>query len=338
MDIDFDSVVTIENLYRAWINFSAGKRQKTDVIAFAANVEDELCLLLDELSCGTYQHGAYNHFVVHDPKHRVIHKATVRDRVVHRLLYNALLPEFHKRWLACSYSCRPGFGQHRSLRDVRKGLGQATNNWSRECWVMKGDVRKFFDSICHKTLRDLLDSRLVDHRVCSLLGAVVQSFCVSDGVGLPIGNLTSQLFANVYMHELDWYAKQTLGLRWYYRYADDVLVLHSDHAVLESVLESIQSFLACDLQLTLHPKKITVRKSTWGIDWLGRVILPGHELLRPSTRRRMLRRINLQNVTSYQGLLIDTARKESDTRLGQSLALMRESDTMETNSLWIRSC
>jgi retron-type reverse transcriptase len=223
-------------VHRAWLDFSAGKRQKTDVIAFAGNIEDELCSLVYELRNETYVHGSYERFIVYDPKRRVIHKASVRDRIVHRFLYNALLPEFHRRWLGCSYSCRPGFGQHRSIADVRAALRQVETVGRGICWILKCDVRKFFDSVHHETLLELLCAHISDPRLCWLLELVVESFATQPGVGLPIGNLTSQLFANVYMHELDWFAKQTLGLRWYFRYADDMLVLHPDK---EYVLEAV---------------------------------------------------------------------------------------------------
>jgi len=156
----------------------------------------------------------------------------------------------------------------------------------------------------------------------------VQSFSVSDDTGLPIGNLTSQLFANVYMHELDRYVKHSLKQRWYVRYADDFLMLNDSTDELTTTLKDIEFFLRQNLKLHLHPKKIILRKSTWGIDWLGRVLLPGYEVLRPSTRRRMFRRLTNKTVQSYHGLLQGTARHSIDSNILQTLAMIRENDTI----------
>jgi len=329
-------ICVIKNLYRAWRDFSKGKKKREDVLVFESHLEDELWRLHTDLVSEEYRHGGYEKFFVHDPKRRMIHKATVRDRVVHRLLYNALLTVFHPRWLDCSFSCRPGFGQHRSLERVRRGLREATQDWSRECIALKCDIRKFFDSVDHGILERLLFLHLKDAPLRLMLSRVIDSFETSSGIGLPIGNLTSQLFANVYMHELDWHAKHELKLRWYYRYADDMLVLCHSLDEVKRVCEKLEIFLSQTLRLFLHPKKVVIRKSTWGVDWLGHVILPGHEALRPATRRRMMRRVRdalgqygsaetaIKSIASYHGLLAGTARKTIDCDLLQAVALWRE--------------
>ncbi len=330
----FEKMLTLGQLYQAWKDFSAGKEKKTDIMRFAINVEDELLSLLYDLQSGEYRHAAYERFVVHDPRRRVIHKASVRDRVVHRLVYNELLPELHARWLDCSFSCRPGFGQRRSIAAAQKGLRQATQNWSRECWVLKLDVKKFFDSVDHDVLRKLLFRHVADPSIQWLLTVIIESFSTCAGKGLSIGNLTSQLFANVYLHELDWFAKHGLKQRWYYRYADDILFLCDSHEEADGILDHVRLFLLDRLCLTLHPGKIHQRKSTWGIDWLGRVLLPGYAVLRPTTRRRIIKRVERsvllddidgvrRSVASYNGLLIGTARRALDQKLLQDIALLR---------------
>lgn len=331
----FEDIVTLENVFKAWKDFSTGKRDKKDVQIFEAHLEDELIDLQQDLERRHYVHGAYERFIVHEPKRRVIHKATVRDRVVHRLLYNALMPDFHNRWLDCSFSCRPGFGQHKSIEAVRKALKQATQNWSRECWVLKVDVRRFFDSVDHEVLCALLERRTHDLDTRKLLRQVVESFSTAHGCGLPIGNLTSQLFANVYLHELDWHVKHACKCRWYSRYADDMLFLCGSKEEVIARLDVVSRFLETRLRLALHPNKIILRKSSWGIDWLGHVILPGHEVLRPSTRRRMMRKVaSMQgqehggiraSLASYNGLLQGTARRAIDEELLQLAALDRAS-------------
>lgn len=298
---------------------------------FAANLEDELLSIMNDLSFGRYVHGLYYRFIVHDPKRRIIHKATVRDRVVHRLIYNALLLMFHRRWLDCSFSCRPGFGQHRSIETAQKFLRQATKNWSDESWILKCDIRKFFDSVDQQILLNLLTRQVHDPQLLGLLTTIVHSFHVTAHCGLPIGNLTSQLFANLYLHELDRYMKHELKRRWYVRYADDFIVIGADRDDLQSVLQSVDRFMQESLKLTLHPNKIFFRKSSWGIDWLGHVLLPGYQILRPSTKKRMLRKAKggtLDTLVSYHGLLKGTARRTIDQQLLQTFALVGVGDTI----------
>lgn len=310
----FEDIIMLELLHKAWQDFSTGKRNKKDVMN-------------------------YERFFVQDPKRRVIHKATVRDRVVHRLVYNALLPVFHPRWLDCSYSCRPGFGQHRSFIALRESLQKASRNGTRDVWTLKCDVKKFFDSVDHEILLSLLKRRVPDIYWQQVLRKIIKSFSVKEGKGLPIGNLTSQLFANVYLHELDWYVKHQLKQHWYFRYADDILLLCQSRPQAERLLEKIRDFLSHRLCLALHPQKSIFRKSSGGIDWLGRVFLPGYELLRPSTRRRMMRNIEMKaqsdnsvglrsSLTSYHGLFEGTARRKIDAEFLQTFALTRGNDTM----------
>lgn len=335
VEVDFEDIVKMEKIYKAWKDFSTGKRDKKDVQLFEAHLEDELVALQQDLAQRRYVHGAYERFIVHDPKRRVIHKATVRDRVVHRLMYNALMPDFHNRWLDCSFSCRPGFGHHKSIEAVRKALKKTTQNWSRECWTLKVDVKRFFDSVDHAVLYSLLKRRVNDSGLCELLRQIIGSFSTDYGRGLPIGNLTSQLFANVYLHELDWHVKHAWKCRWYSRYADDMLFLCGSKEEAIARLDVVSRFLETRLRLALHPNKIILRKSSWGIDWLGHVILPGHEVLRPSTRRRMMRKVaSMQgqehggiraSLASYNGLLQGTARRAIDEELLQLAALDRAS-------------
>lgn len=331
--VNFEDIVSLEMIYQAWVDFSTGKRDKKDVQQFEAHLEDELVALQQDLVSGHFVHNKYERFIMHEPKRRTIHKATVRDRVVHRLLYNALLPDFHKRWLSCSFSCRPGFGQHRSINAVQKSLRRATQNWSHECWTLKVDVKRFFDTVDHEILFTLLEQRISDHGMRAILHQVIDSFYTTHGRGLPIGNLTSQLFANVYLHEIDWHVKQIWKHKQYFRYADDMLFLCESKTEAFTLLNDVKIFLETNLRLTLHPDKITIRKSSWGIDWLGRVLLPGHDVLRPSTRRRMIRKVIAMqgsnhgdiraSLASYNGLLKGVARYSIDKELLQIYALDR---------------
>lgn len=327
---------SIENLYQVWLNFSKGKKHKIEVMNFESQLEDELWQMHLELKEERYVPGKYSRFVIHDPKKRVIHKAPVRDRVIHRALYEQILPLFHKTWLSCSFSCRPGFGQHLAILKVKQAILKATANYTKDCYVLKCDIQKFFDNIDHQLLYDLVIKKVNDENTKNVLWKIIQSFFVlSPGVGIPIGNLLSQIFANVYLHELDWYVKQELHVKYYYRYADDFVFLLPNQEEVKKVLSLVQSFVETKLKMKLHPHKIIVRKASWGIDWLGVVICHNHELLRKSTEKRMVRRIAelmvsspeedkiLSVIGSYNGLLKGLARKNIDKKICQTVALFR---------------
>lgn len=328
--------IGLENIYCGWKDFAKGKRAKQDVIRFEANLEDELWRLHLDLRNGIYHHGPYEQFFVHDPKKRIIHKASVRDRVVHRMLYNYLLPLFNPQWLDCSFSCRPGFGQHVSRRKVERALLQATCNYTKVCIVVKCDVKKFFDNIDHRILFQLLSKKVYDQNVRWLLWQVIDGFYHATVIrGIPLGNLTSQVFANVYLHELDVFAKRILKLRHYYRYADDVFFIVDTRVRADETIAAIADFLTHRLHLELHPRKVIVRKSTWGIDWLGEVLLPGYRVLRPSTRHRMMSKVqrSVRNendqiqlrgmLASYNGLIQNVAHRELMQQVLQMVALYR---------------
>ena len=333
--VDWEKLISLKNIFSSWTEFVRGKQHKRDVMIFVANLENELWALCNDLSDGSYQIGGYQKFLVHDPKIRIIHKATVRDRVVHRLLYNYLLPIFNDRWLDCSFSCRPGFGQHLSVKAVERALAKVSGNYTRLSWAVKCDVKKFFDSIDHSILYHLLCRRVHDERVRRLLFKIIESYHATPSRGIPIGNLTSQIFANVYLHELDWYVKHTLKKHYYYRYADDFVCLTASENEAVQFLNEAGEFLRDKLSLTLHPHKITIRPNHWGIDWLGQVLLPDYKVLRPSTRRRMLKKIgsaSRQNISSnalkgmiasYKGLLKSVAKKTIVQRANQLLGLYR---------------
>ncbi len=329
----FEELITLENIYEAWKDFSKGKTNKNDVIKFKMNLEDELLKLYSDLKNKRYKHGAYSSFIVNEPKQRVINKALVRDRVVHRLLYNYLLSRFNRTWLDCSYSCRPGFGQHLAIEKARLGIMKFSGNYSRESWVIKCDIKKFFDNIDQNILYSLICEKVDDGDIRRIIKEILESyFCKKRGVGIPIGNLTSQIFANVYMHQLDLFAKHEMKLRFYYRYADDFMFLVKTRQEGLEVVEKIKIFLQNKLRLEMHPQKIVIRPAHQGIDWLGKIILPGVTLLRSGTRKRMIKNIKyqVQNgldleklksvVASYNGLLKGTPRKAINSKILQAVA------------------
>jgi len=299
----------MENLLAAWEEFERGKRAKSDVQEFKRYLLYRICTLQRELATGTYRHGVYAHFKISDPKPRDIHKAAVRDRLLHHAIYRRLYPSFDSLFIADSYSCRDRKGSHRALNRFRTFARRVSGNGRGTCWVLKCDIRKFFASVDQDTLREILRARIEDSRILDLLENIIASFNSGTvGKGLPLGNLTSQLLVNIYMNEFDQFAKHILKARQYIRYADDFVFLSQDRLWLESLLPRIRDFLRDHLNLELHPNKVSIQTLASGVDFLGWVHFPDHRVLRTATKKRMFRRLRDQaeapeTVASYRGLL-----------------------------------
>lgn len=287
----------------AWQEFILGKKKKKDVEIFSRDLLDNILSLHEDLAKQTYRHGGYEDFYVNDPKRRHIHKASVRDRLLHHTVYRLLYPFFDKTFIADSFSCRKNKGMHKALNRFRTMSYQVSKNNHRTCGVLKCDIKKFFTSIDHKVLLNILKKYILDKNIILLLENIIESF----PIGLPLGNLTSQLFANVYMNEFDQWVKHELKAKYYLRYADDFVFLSHDKDWLESIIPHIESFLLEKLKLTLHPDKVFIKTIASGVDFLGWVQFTDHRVLRTQTKKRMFRRLQenytIEALQSYLGLL-----------------------------------
>jgi retron-type reverse transcriptase len=294
-----------------------------DVQEFARDLSSNIIQLHMDLADASYRHGGYYAFRIADPKPREIHKASVRDRLVHHAIYRLLYPFFDRTFIADSFSCRDGKGVHRALARFDSMARTVSQNHRRTCWILKCDIRKFFASIDHVVLIGILHEYISDERIMNLLVHVIESFETSPGVGLPLGNLTSQLFTNVYMNVFDQFMKHTMRAKFYIRYADDFVIFSEDKLWLEKLLPKMQEFLITWLGLTVHPDKIYLRTIASGVDYLGWVNFLRHRVLRRATRRRMFRRIvenpTAESLSSYRGLL----------QHGNAIGLQKE-----LNNLW----
>lgn len=299
----YTSIISLDNLFNSWHEFRQGKRSKADVQEFERKLEDNIFRISRELKGKTYYHGHYTSFYITDPKLRHIHKAEVRDRIVHHAVYRVLYPIFDPSFIYDSYSCRNGKGTHRAVKRLEDFSRKVSKNYIEPCFALKCDVRKFFFSVDHKILFELIKRRVKDEAVLDLVNEIIESFHVDMDKGIPIGNLTSQLFANIYLDELDQFVKHVLKVKYYLRYCDDFVILSDNIAYLESVRVAIEQFLQEELKLSFHEDKITIRKLRQGIDFLGYVIFPHHTILRTKTKRRMLQRVNEKNLPSYLGIL-----------------------------------
>ncbi len=273
------------------------------------HLTDHIMELHHDLTEKTYRHGSYHAFKVNDPKPRDIHKASVRDRLLHHAIYQVLYPLFDRKFIFDSYSCRKNKGTHRAINRFRDFARIVSQNHTRTAWVLKCDIRKFFASINHEILFHVLKKHIADKNLLWLLGQVVVSFHSNrgHGKGLPLGNLTSQLLVNVYMNEFDQFVKRRLKVKYYIRYADDFVILHGNKKHLNALLPGISSFLETQLKLTLHPNKVSITTFASGVDYLGWVHFSDYRVLRTVTKRRMLNRIDAssgeQTIQSYLGLI-----------------------------------
>lgn len=279
-----------------------------DVLEFQSHLMDNILKLHEDLQKGIYIHSTYTAFKISDPKPRDIHKATVRDRLLHHAIYRILYPFFNRTYIADSYSCRNNKGTHKAMNRFRHFTNKVSFNHTRTCWVLKCDIRKFFASIDQKILIEILSKYISDTRIMDLLQEIIGSFySTSKGKGLPLGNLTSQLLVNIYMNEFDQYAKHVLKAKYYIRYADDFVILSKDKGHIECLIPIIKDFLKDKLNLDLHPDKVYIKTFSSGVDFLGWIHFPHHRILRNASKRRMIRNLSEERssarVESYKGLL-----------------------------------
>lgn len=305
---DYNDIISVENILAAWREFIAGKKKKADVQEFQSHLMNNILGLHEDLKNGRYRHSSYVPFKISDPKPRDIHKASVRDRLLHHVLYRKLYPFFDRTWIADSYSCRNDKGTHRAMNRFRAFAFKVSKNHTRTCWVLKCDIRKFFASIDQKILLEIVSAYIPEKRTIDVIREIVQSFySTAQDVGLPLGNLTSQLLVNVYMNEFDQYAKHALKAKNYIRYADDFVFMSEDKAWLEAQLPLIEKFLKEKLHLSLHPDKVYIKTFASGVDFLGWIHFSDHRILRSATKKRMIRNLKIERsdarIQSYKGLL-----------------------------------
>ena len=290
-----------------------------DVQVFSFNLMDNLLSLHYDLVSHEYKHGDYQASKISDPKPRIIHKASVRDRLLHRAVYRILYPFFDKIFISDSFSCRNNKGTHKAINRFREFSYIVSKNNTKTCWILKCDIKKFFASVDQNVLIDILQEYISDPKIIGLLEKIIFSFGTN---GLPLGNLTSQIFANVYLNELDQFAKHKLKAKYYIRYADDFVILSDDKSYLENKIPVIKDYLQNKLKLILHPDKISIKTIYSGVDFLGWINFLDHKILRAKTKNRMLKKLkdnpSSEKVDSYLGLI-----KHGNTQKLRQVILMR---------------
>lgn len=295
----YSKLCSFENLYSAYLKARKSKRYKEYVLDFSWNVEKELIKLQGELLNKTYKHGEYYEFTLYDAKKREIKAAPFRDRVVHHALCNIIEPLFDKGFIYDSYACRKEKGTHKAVKRLDKFIQSTEEKWGKEnVYCLKCDISKYFDSIDHDILFNLIKKRIKDSDTLWLIREIIDSSFVHDfkprKTGIPIGNLTSQLFANLYLNELDIFVKHVLRERYYLRYMDDFLILANEKKKLHKEEILLRNFVKDNLQLELHPSKVSLSPVPKGIYFLGYQIFREYKRLRKSTVIRFLKKLKLK--------------------------------------------
>ncbi|MEN1969040.1 reverse transcriptase/maturase family protein [Lentibacillus sp. N15] len=333
----FEKIIDYENLFEAYLMAKKGKRYRGEVLDFSYNAEEELIQIQNDLIYGTYEVGRYREFYVYHPKKRLIMALPFRDRVVQWAIYKVLYPIYFKRFIKDSYACINGRGSHSAAARIQYWLRQLERQPGKT-YYLQMDMSKYFYRINHDILLSIISRTIKDKDLMVLLARIIKSehtkFGIPlgdhfyeqervDGVGMPIGNLTSQLFANVYLNEMDQYAKHDMKVRHYIRYMDDIVILHKDKNELKEILIESNLFLQHELHLQIN-NKTRIDNTNHGVDFVGKRIWPTHMKLRKETVKNMKSRLKyIQKQFAFGEVSTDEVRSVLSSYLG----LMKHTDS-----------
>jgi len=328
-DEENSASIPVDELFRAYMACRKYKRGTANALAFEIDYESNLITLGEEINNGTYQPGKSIAFIVNKPVKREIFAADFRDRVVHHLIINKLNPLFEKEFIYDSYACRAGKGTHFGIRRIDRFIRQCSRNYTEDCYILKLDIKGFFmhidKNILFKRLKAAINEKYTEQDkdlILELCRKVISyhpaNNCIIKGnkknwkgippdkslfsspenCGLPIGNLTSQVFANFYMNSFDHLIKHNLKIRYYGRYVDDFVMIHSHKEYLKSIIPIIREYLYSNLGLVLHPNKIYLQHYSKGLSYLGAVIKSNRIYIGNRTKGNFYQAIQIHNKTA----------------------------------------
>lgn len=306
----WDKLTSYGNLELAFRKARKRKAAKPYVVEFEGNLKENLTTLQAELVLKTYKPRQLKTFIVKDPKTRKISKSEFRDRVVHHALCNTIEPIFEKVFIYDTYANRKRKGTLKALKRFDCFKRKVTRNNIAKAFVLKADIRHYFETVNHHILLSIIKTRIRDENVIWLIETILENYG-KQGRGMPLGNLTSQFFANVYLSKLDYFVKHALKAKYYIRYVDDFVILHMDAEMLKIWQHEINEFLKKELLLELHKQKSGVKGLERGIDFLGFRCFYYFKLLRKSNLMKMLRRIESFRVLLQNGAIEAAAIIES---------------------------
>ena len=315
----YQKVCSFDNLISAFRKARKGKSKKNYVINFELKLQKNLKCLQEDLINKTYFPSNLKKFVIRDPKIRTIHASIFRDRIVHHAIINILNPIYEKIFIYDSFASRKNKGSHKAverfedfIRKVSsngKLVKNSFNNNSIQGYVLKADFKHYFDSVNQDILISILRKKIYDEDLINLINIVLSNFETEKGIGMPLGNYTSQFFANVYLNELDYYVKHTLKAKYYIRYVDDFVILHKNKKRLKYFLEHINNFLPY-LKIKLHSEKTEIHALRNGITFLGYRIFYHCRLLRKRNIKYFIKKLE-KNVSLYNNKEISEEQFES---------------------------
>lgn len=345
---------SLEQLAQAYFDCRKNKRNTGSALAFETNLERNLIQLRDDLLTGNYKIGKSICFVITHPKPREVWAATFRDRIVHHLFYNHVAPRFEHSFIADSCACIKGRGTLYAAKRLESKIRSATQNWQQPCYYLKMDLSNFFVSINKHILFDLLAKKITDPWWLALTKTILfhdprQHYTLQCSqqllkrvpahkrltsqpahLGLPIGNLSSQFFANVYLNELDQFAKHTLRARHYIRYVDDFIILHESARWLNGARRDTEAFLAQHLAAQLNPTKTIIQPVARGVDFVGQVVKPWHRTIRRRTEKHAIEKLKStplptlrETANSYFGLFRQASHSQHKRSKLAKIILMR---------------
>lgn len=293
----YPKICTFPALYRAYQRCRKGKHEKEYTIEFEQDLESNLFSIREDLVEERWQPGPYSRFFVEDPKRRLINAPQFRDRVVHRAVSDVVLPLWEP-FIYDTYACLEGRGTHVAVDRLQQFMRRHPVGTG---YVLQLDVRSYFASVDHEILIGLLTKKIRDQRMMRLIRLIVESYGDSPGTGIPLGNLTSQGFANIYLHELDMFAKHGLRVKQYLRYMDDITLVHDNKRQLWDWRDEIETYLADRLNLQLHPIKQTLTPIDCGVKYLGYRVYRDHVKVLSRNVRRAYKRLKQMEAGRFQG-------------------------------------
>lgn len=288
----YNKLISYENLFHAYIQARKHKTKKQYVIDFEKNLNKNLENLAFELTNKTYKPKPLETFIIRDPKTRKISKSDFKDRVVHHALFQIIEPSFEKIFIHDSYANRTNKGTIKALERFEHFKRKISKNNTKNCFVLKADIRHYFDTVNHEILNRIIRKQIKDENIISLINVILENHNTpTKGKGMPLGNLTSQFFANVYLNELDQFVKHKIKAKYYIRYVDDFVIFDTNPTLLQKYKTIINEFLKEKLDLELHPEKSKVIHIRRGICFLGLRIYSHHKLLKKSNVRKFKHKI-----------------------------------------------
>ena len=295
----YQHIISIDNLKLADEKAQKGKSKQYGVKLHNKNNEENILRLHEILKNGNYKTSDYDVFKVYEPKERIVYRLPYYpDRITHHAIMNVLEPIFVSHFTANTYSCIKGRGIHSLLMNLKKSLKDVQDT----TYCLKIDIKKFYPSVDREILKSLLERKFKDKELLNLLNEIIDS---ADG--LPIGNYLSQYFANFYLSTFDHWLKEEKMVKYYFRYADDIVILHNDKAYLHSLLSSIKSYLDDNLNLTVKSNYQIFPVEKRGIDFVGYVFFHTHILLRKRIKQNFAKALknnpNKESIASYMGWL-----------------------------------